>query len=593
MSVSLVTFRLEVGDASKEPSSFRFAACGLRDFDSDFAKTYTALDEASLLDIQRRCFGRRQYRSYAIETHDFMEAQEDVRTATGVGDDAGGVACAELPANCDSSTSDTGKEKCHALVSPSQDDYKRPSSTGRHAAPKLPGGIHFLCGNPTVELTEGILHLYKESKRSSVHGDVQRSELICMVAVPAALTLHDLLQFTDQVYPGIEYIKIIRDQTPGNLYMTLVKFRSQKLADDFYNNYNGKPFNSIEPYVCHLVYVAHVEFLKSSDGASLPVSGLVELPQCPVCLERMDESVDGILTILCNHSFHGYCLSKWGDSTCPVCRCCQTPEPAAESRCLSCGSLDSLWICLICGHVGCGRYVGGHANEHFRETAHTYAMQLSDRRVWDYVGDNYVHRLIQNKEDGKLVQFDDEASMRRMQCDGVACDDEKSEALVLEYTYLLTSQLESQRRYYEGRATRAEKEAQEREALLEARAARLAAELEQAQHDLEAARTGRTVLERRAARAEADAARLVSELKDEKQMGVGLQQNVHHWQEKANSLERELADVREQLRDVMFSLDASSALAGNSEVTADELRESKVELATPVTAKKRGSKKKR
>lgn len=39
-----------------------------------------------------------------------------------------------------------------------------------------------------------------------------------------------------------------------------------------------------------------------------------ELPTCAVCLERMDESVDGILTILCNHSFHGNCLIKWGDS---------------------------------------------------------------------------------------------------------------------------------------------------------------------------------------------------------------------------------------------------------------------------------------
>lgn len=68
---------------------------------------------------------------------------------------------------------------------------------------------------------------------------------------------------------------------------------------------------------------------KSSDGRQLteylyckkihsltfsPLSGHTELPNCPVCLERMDESVDGILTILCNHSFHGECLAKWGDT---------------------------------------------------------------------------------------------------------------------------------------------------------------------------------------------------------------------------------------------------------------------------------------
>lgn len=49
-------------------------------------------------------------------------------------------------------------------------------------------------------------------------------------------------------------------------------------------------------------------------GGAVPIPGLVELPSCPVCLERMDESVDGILTILCNHSFHSHCLKKWGDT---------------------------------------------------------------------------------------------------------------------------------------------------------------------------------------------------------------------------------------------------------------------------------------
>ena len=33
-------------------------------------------------------------------------------------------------------------------------------------------------------------------------------------------------------------------------------------------------------------------------------------------------------------------------------------------------------------------------------------MQLGNNRVWDYVGDNFVHRLLQNKVDGKLVQGD-------------------------------------------------------------------------------------------------------------------------------------------------------------------------------------------
>ena len=42
---------------------------------------------------------------------------------------------------------------------------------------------------------------------------------------------------------------------------------------------------------------------------------------------------------------------------------------------------------------------------HFELTQHTYTMDLKRQHVWDYVGDNYVHRLIQNKGDGKLIEL--------------------------------------------------------------------------------------------------------------------------------------------------------------------------------------------
>ena len=60
---------------------------------------------------------------------------------------------------------------------------------------------------------------------------------------------------------------------------------------------------------------------------------------------------------------------------------------------------------MICGFVGCGRYVGGHSHAHFLETEHSYTMELGQNRVWDYVGDNFVHRLVQtDSADGKLVE---------------------------------------------------------------------------------------------------------------------------------------------------------------------------------------------
>lgn len=75
----------------------------------------------------------------------------------------------------------------------------------------------------------------------------------------------------------------------------------------------------IDDEICRMAFVAsieaiptHGERVKSPTGL-LPLAGTTELPDCTVCLERMDESVRGILTILCNHSFHGACLQQWED----------------------------------------------------------------------------------------------------------------------------------------------------------------------------------------------------------------------------------------------------------------------------------------
>jgi hypothetical protein len=43
-------------------------------------------------------------------------------------------------------------------------------------------------------------------------------------------------------------------------------------------------------------------------------TSMYELPTCPVCLERMDSAVTGLITVPCSHTFHCACLSKWGDS---------------------------------------------------------------------------------------------------------------------------------------------------------------------------------------------------------------------------------------------------------------------------------------
>lgn len=436
----------------------------------------------------------------------------------------------------------------------------------------LPNTIKFMSGNQRTEVTEGILHLYKDNNMIPLKEDLSRSELICMLAVPAALTTHDLLNFVSPVYPSIEHMRIIRDKTP-NQYMVLIKFRSQKGADEFYSTFNNCPFNSIEGDICHLVYVAKVEMQRESQGACLPVPGLTELPNCPVCLERMDETVEGILTVLCNHSFHGACLGKWGDTSCPVCRYVQTPEVSDDNKCLKCNSNESLWICLICGYVGCGRYNGGHAYEHFKETEHTYSMQLGNNRVWDYAGDNYVHRLIQSKGEGKLVEVDER---------GNPMSKEKVDHLSLEYTYFFTLQLEKQRQYFEEQITRIETENQEQIKEVEERAKKTLEECEKLEHKLAEANKDKQIVKKKCTELTGKLTKTTRELQDERELNHSLCTNQSQWQEKINKLETqmkqmkeekdtELKDLKEQLRDVMFYFEAQQKLSTTTEVTQEEI----------------------
>lgn len=350
----------------------------------------------------------------------------------------------------------------------------------------------------STNLPEGIVHIYREPPQDPVTDRHPVSEgqetsacssewdgtTLGVLAVPSWMTPSDFLSFVAPAAEGMAHLRMIRDSAP-NRSIVIIKFRNAEDAAEFIEAYNGKQFNSMEAEICHVVRILSVEIAtddivgQNIAKLSSPHERAYELPTCPVCLERMDSAVTGLVTVPCSHTFHCACLSKWGDSRCPVCRYSQTlmsshpvssntsrssvPIPftssPSASRCFDCPedapSTSNLWICLICGNIGCGRYGRAHARAHYESTTHLYALELETQRVWDYAGDGYVHRLIQNKADGKLVELPSAASSMAMSGssrDGGggpsaadALSAEKIEAIGIEYSYLLTSQLDSQR----------------------------------------------------------------------------------------------------------------------------------------------------
>lgn len=211
--------------------------------------------------------------------------------------------------------------------------------------------------------------------------------------------------------------------------------------------------------------------------------------------------------------------------------------------------------------------------------------------MWDYAGDGYVHRLIQNKADGKLVELPSAATSSAAAGGGRegsgmgpgpsdALTAEKIEAIGIEYSYLLTSQLDSQRSFYEDRVHELEATVSDLKGLV----TRLSAEAEEAKkRETDEAERRRVEEEARIAELERDkdkaekkaerfvslSRRLEKELKVEKAFGEGLMQNLQNLKERVEASEQQKQDfqvrideLQDQVKDVMFYLEAQSKIAG-------------------------------
>ncbi|KAJ2458170.1 hypothetical protein GGI03_005891 [Coemansia sp. RSA 2337] len=521
-------------------------------------------------------------------------------------------------------------------------------------------------GSMTCEV--GILRLYRSTEdipetavevSSETNGEAsdERPTVLAVLAVPGYMTPTDFLSFAGPFRDSIEHVRVVRDRS-ANHYMIILKLRDAQRAAEFYAYYSGKTFSPLEPETCHVVYVNAVECelreIRGGDGALFdeatrrvcaqpaalflrPVDPQAEeLPTCPVCLERLDASASGLLTTLCQHTFHCRCLQRWGDGTCPVCRYTQTspfvdqerflrtvggkspaasvaqtlPSPpsavaasvagadtseAEDNCCNVCGRTGDLWICLVCGTIGCGRYVNGHAKDHFNETQHPYSMELQSQCVWDYVGDGYVHRLLQNMADRKVIALDASTpptvpldQQQRDHRTSFVEAREKLDAVTQEYEILLTSQLESQREHYEMQIARLihhhtqrpnhiDASSQSRLAQLEQRLAaqqaahqaevqRLAAERDLERRESAAERSRLEATAAKSLKKAADDARL---LEEEKAMARQLASNQDALNEQIDSLNAAVVDLQEQVRDLTFFIttqDAIQAGGGSAEL---------------------------
>eukprot|EP01062_Namystynia_karyoxenos_P046564 TRINITY_DN34953_c0_g2_i1.p1 TRINITY_DN34953_c0_g2~~TRINITY_DN34953_c0_g2_i1.p1 ORF type:complete len:649 (+),score=217.66 TRINITY_DN34953_c0_g2_i1:76-1947(+) len=118
--------------------------------------------------------------------------------------------------------------------------------------------------------------------------------------------------------------------------------------------------------------------------------------------------------------------------------------------CRVCRRADSLWGCMICGFVGCGRYTGQHTMKHCHATGHSFVIELTSQWIWDYNGDIFVHRLLIHRGVRSVLPGGEvEGEPRPVAKARVDVRYEnKHEDLLNEFSHLLRQQMESGRRLH-------------------------------------------------------------------------------------------------------------------------------------------------
>jgi BRCA1-associated protein len=227
-------------------------------------------------------------------------------------------------------------------------------------------------------------------------------------------------------------------------------------------------------------------------------------------------------------------------------------------------------------------------------------MDLDTKRVWDYAGDGYVHRLIQNKSDGKLVELPSpESRTATEEHDGEATGDarsrEKVDNIGMEYTHLLTSQLDSQRLYFEQKVAQAADKAGEAShtaeiASLAAQRATEALEKLQSSHDalvrdtIPVLELDKSRAQRKAEKFSDTARKMTQQWREEKIMNESLMERIEFMQKEMTTLKEKHAELEEQNRDLTFFISGQAKLDGLGE----EVQEGTLTVGEAPKPKKKG-----
>ena len=126
----------------------------------------------------------------------------------------------------------------------------------------------------------------------------QRSYMVCILAVPASIkdfSLYLTLSPSDFIQECLEDLLYLRTIYSNPFFSTvLLHFSTQSSADNFFLIFNGREYEEPSNEYCYTVFISSITYLVTTET----IKDSIELPLCPLCIERIDVNISGITGIL-------------------------------------------------------------------------------------------------------------------------------------------------------------------------------------------------------------------------------------------------------------------------------------------------------
>lgn len=113
------------------------------------------------------------------------------------------------------------------------------------------------------------------------------------------MAISELFTFFHHHMAHISAMRMVRrGDVAKSMCMAILDFEDTRSSQNFLDDFNGKPYSMLEPEIlCKVVVVAAVEMQTPTSKTEIEVPpGHTELPTCPVCLERLDRHISGVIT---------------------------------------------------------------------------------------------------------------------------------------------------------------------------------------------------------------------------------------------------------------------------------------------------------